>query len=71
MTDPIVTKVVDKDGTERWGSVDAPWVSKASAATADSETEDAPAVDGKEADDAPTVPTDSDSPNPRRGNSKL
>ncbi len=78
MPDPIVTMVVDSDGVERWGSVDAPWVKKLAegspAEPAQSADETQPAdssVDwtdtepAKEVEDAAPVPADSDRPKPR------
>lgn len=74
MPEPIVTKVVDAAGVERWGSVDAPWVVKGLADGSVTDPNQPPAVqtaepakatDSEEAGDAPTVPADGDDPKPR------
>lgn len=65
MSDPIVTKVVDGDGVERWGSVDAAWVTKNQDPPADVP---APSNTEQKADDAAEVPADGDAakPTPRK-----
>ena len=61
MFDPIVTNVVDADGLEQWGAVDAPWIVKG---RAKGTVTDAPSESIKEVDDAPSVPSDGDRPDP-------
>lgn len=70
MSDPIVAKVVDKGGVERWGAVDAPWVAKGlqdgslnDPATAQPPTQ--VVVSSKEAAGAAPVPADGDGKDPR------
>ena len=71
MPDPIVTKIVDSDGTERWGSVDAPWVKKLTDSAPDPNpaTVEAPTTAEEpvkeDGGDATPVPADGDRPKPR------
>lgn len=69
MPDPIVTKVVDADGVERWGSTDVKWVvdGLADGSLSDPEapqsapTGKAPTVEtGEEPSDATEVPANGD-----------
>ncbi len=72
MTDPIVTRVLDSDGVERWASTDAPWVTKGlesgNVTRPGDESTPQPEPDAEpeaEVGDEATVPTDSDDPQPR------
>lgn len=66
--EPIVTKVIDADGVERWGAAGAEWVTKGLAdgsltdPEATASVSVAPVKPAEEAKDAPPVPADGDGP---------
>lgn len=72
MTDPIVTRVLDSNGVERWASSDAPWVTKGLESGEVTRPDDGstPAETGDtapevEVGDEATVPADGHDPQPR------